>query len=154
MQLSIFTYFASILYTDSCEEQNIEIVTDKADNIRIKTCLNNHVNVTMNSNPTYSRYANFYIFLCNIINLIKCIFRLERDLYSRTDQFGVEMRERAKADIREAMVGTEVFEPKHIIVATWKNVSFAGGIPLARRTVSSSQNFLFLSSSLNILQMS
>ena len=67
MQLSIFTYFASILYTDSCEEQNIEIVTDKADNIRIKTCLNNHVNVTMNSNPTYSRYANFYIFLCNLM---------------------------------------------------------------------------------------
>ena len=61
---------------------------------------------------------------------------MERDLYSRTDQFGVEMRERAKADIRESMVGTETFEPKHIIVATWKNVSFAGGIPLARRTVS------------------
>ena len=48
----------------------------------------------------------------------------------------MEMRERAKADIRESMVGTETFEPKHIIVATWKNVSFAGGIPLARRTVS------------------
>ena len=60
-------------------------------------------------------------FLSQLINqckIVKYIFRLERDLYSRTDQFGVEMRERAKADIREAMVGTETFEPKHVIVAT------------------------------------
>lgn len=62
-------------------------------------------------------------------------FRLERDLYSRTDQFGVEIRERAKWDIRESMVGTETFEPKHIVIATWKNVSFAGGIPSASRIV-------------------
>ena len=32
--------------------------------------------------------------------------RLERDLYGRTDQFGVEIRERVKWDIREAMVST------------------------------------------------
>ena len=32
-------------------------------------------------------------------------------------------------------VGTETFVPKHVIIATWKNVSFAGGIPTARRTV-------------------
>ena len=63
-------------------------------------------------------------------------FRLERDLYSRKDQFGVEIRERAKWDIRESMVGTETFEPKHIAIATWKNVSFAGGIPSASRIVS------------------
>ena len=62
-------------------------------------------------------------------------FRLERDLYSRTDTFGVEIRERVKWDIRESMVGTDTFEPKHVIIATWKNVSFAGGIPQARRTV-------------------
>ena len=62
-------------------------------------------------------------------------FRLERDLYSRVDQMGVEMRERAKWDIRESMVGTETFEPKHIIIATWKNVSFAGGITSANRIV-------------------
>ena len=61
--------------------------------------------------------------------------RLERDLYSRTDKLGVQIRERTKWDIRESMVGTETFEPKHVIVATWKNVSFAGGIPIARRTV-------------------
>ena len=61
--------------------------------------------------------------------------RLERDLYMRKDQFGVELRERAKWDIREAMVGSETFKPKHIIIATWKNVSFAGGIPSARRIV-------------------
>ena len=47
----------------------------------------------------------------------------------------MELRERAKWDLREAMVGTETFLPKHIVIATWKNVSFAGGIPQARRIV-------------------
>ena len=63
-------------------------------------------------------------------------FRLERDLYTRKDQFGVEIRERAKWDIRESIVGAETFMPKHIVIATWKNVSFAGGIPSASRIVS------------------
>ena len=63
------------------------------------------------------------------------LYRQERDLYSRKDQFGVELRERAKWDLRQAMVGTETFMPKHIVIATWKNVSFAGGIPQARRIV-------------------
>eukprot|EP00095_Tigriopus_kingsejongensis_P008816 maker-scaffold1015_size70757-snap-gene-0.10 protein:Tk08816 transcript:maker-scaffold1015_size70757-snap-gene-0.10-mRNA-1 annotation:"hypothetical protein DAPPUDRAFT_305821" len=58
---------------------------------------------------------------------------LERDLYARKDQFGVEIRERTKWDIREGMVGAETFQPKHVIIATWKNVSFGGGIPTARR---------------------
>ena len=40
-------------------------------------------------------------------------------------------------DIRNSMVGTETFEPKHIVIATWKNVSFAGGIPSASRIVRS-----------------
>ena len=62
-------------------------------------------------------------------------YRQERDLYSRKDQFGVELRERAKWDLREAMVGTETFLPKHVVIATWKNVTFAGGIPQARRIV-------------------
>ena len=52
----------------------------------------------------------------------------------------MEIRERAKWDIREAMVGTETFDPKHIIIATWKNVSFAGGIPIAARRVSDLKN--------------
>ena len=56
-------------------------------------------------------------------------------MYSRKDQFGVELRERAKWDLREAMVGTETFLPKHVVIATWKNVSFAGGIPQARGRV-------------------
>ena len=90
--------------------------------------------------------------MCCVLLTI-CYSRLERDLYARTDQFGVEIREWLKWDIREAMVGfltpfyqhflhfhcqvgTETFEPKHAIIATWKNVSFAGGIPQARRTVS------------------
>ncbi|XP_076619313.1 sushi domain containing 2 mesh isoform X1 [Colletes latitarsis] len=55
-------------------------------------------------------------------------FRLERDLQRRTDQFGVEMRERLKWDVREAIVGSDSFEPKHAVIVTWKNMSFAGGI--------------------------
>lgn len=30
-------------------------------------------------------------------------------------------------DIREGMVGTVIFKPKHAIIVTWKNVTFAGG---------------------------
>ncbi|XP_036324062.1 protein mesh isoform X2 [Rhagoletis pomonella] len=55
-------------------------------------------------------------------------FRLERDLITRTDRFGVEVRERTMWDIREGVVGAETFIPKHVVIATWKNVSFAGGI--------------------------
>ncbi|XP_031838730.1 sushi domain containing 2 mesh isoform X2 [Nomia melanderi] len=55
-------------------------------------------------------------------------FRLERDLQTRKDQFGVEMRERLKWDIRQGIVGSESFDPKHAVIVTWKNMSFAGGI--------------------------
>jgi sushi domain-containing protein 2 len=55
-------------------------------------------------------------------------FRLERDLQTRTDQFGVEMRERLMWDIREGVIGSDTFIPKHAVIVTWKNVSFAGGI--------------------------
>ncbi|XP_050546629.1 protein mesh-like isoform X2 [Daktulosphaira vitifoliae] len=55
-------------------------------------------------------------------------FRMERDLQSRTDQFGVEMRERLMWDIREGVIGAESFVPKHSVIITWKNMSFAGGI--------------------------
>ncbi|CAL7945198.1 unnamed protein product [Xylocopa violacea] len=55
-------------------------------------------------------------------------FRVERDLQDRKDQFGVEMRERLKWDIREGVDGAEAFVPKHAIVVTWKNMSFTGGI--------------------------
>ncbi|KAG7171855.1 mesh-like [Homarus americanus] len=54
-------------------------------------------------------------------------WRLERDLPSREDQFGVEIRERVKWDIREGIVGATIFKPKHVIIVTWKNVTFAGG---------------------------
>lgn len=53
---------------------------------------------------------------------------MERDLHTRTDQFGVEMRERVKWDIREGVVGSDTFHPKHAVIVTWKNMSFAGGI--------------------------
>lgn len=55
-------------------------------------------------------------------------FRLIRDLQTRTDQFAVEVRERVKWDIREGIIGSETFEPKHVIIVTWKNMTFAGGI--------------------------
>lgn len=55
-------------------------------------------------------------------------FRLVRDLQTRTDQFAVEVRERVKWDIREGIIGSETFDPKHVILVTWKNMSFAGGI--------------------------
>ncbi|CAL4067748.1 unnamed protein product, partial [Meganyctiphanes norvegica] len=54
-------------------------------------------------------------------------WRLVRDLPSRQDQFGVEIRERLMWDIRDGMVGAEIFMPKHAIIVTWKNVTFAGG---------------------------
>lgn len=53
---------------------------------------------------------------------------MERDLQTRTDRFGVEMRERVMWDIREGVVGADTFIPKHAVIITWKNVSFAGGI--------------------------
>ncbi|XP_068155674.1 protein mesh isoform X2 [Drosophila tropicalis] len=55
-------------------------------------------------------------------------FRVERDLMGRTDRFGVEVRERTMWDIRTGVVGADTFVPKHVVIATWKNVSFAGGI--------------------------
>ncbi|XP_054014766.1 protein mesh isoform X1 [Hylaeus anthracinus] len=55
-------------------------------------------------------------------------FRLERDLQRRNDQFGVEMRERVKWDVREGIIGSDSFDPKHAAIITWKNMSFAGGI--------------------------
>lgn len=47
---------------------------------------------------------------------------------TRTDRYGVEMRERVMWDIREGVVGSDTFRPKHIALVTWKNMSFAGGI--------------------------
>lgn len=47
---------------------------------------------------------------------------------TRTDRFGVEVRERVTWDIREGVVGSDTFIPKHAIIMTWKNMSFAGGI--------------------------
>ncbi|XP_073993823.1 sushi domain containing 2 mesh isoform X2 [Rhodnius prolixus] len=55
-------------------------------------------------------------------------FRRERDLYKRQDEFAVKMRERLMWDIREGVVGADTFIPKHAVIVTWKNISFAGGI--------------------------
>lgn len=37
-----------------------------------------------------------------------------------------EIRERVKWDIRQGMVGADTFEPMHVVIVTWKNVSQAG----------------------------
>lgn len=34
-------------------------------------------------------------------------------------------------DIREGVVGADTFIPKHVVIMTWKNVSFAGGIDIS-----------------------
>merc|ERR550534_3447022 len=40
---------------------------------------------------------------------------------------GVETFERAKWDIRQGMAGAENFTPRHVLIATWKNLTFIGG---------------------------
>ena len=50
-----------------------------------------------------------------------------RDLPSKNDRLSVEIRERLKWDIRTGIVGAVIFKPKHAIIVTWKNVTFAGG---------------------------
>ncbi|XP_060531406.1 protein mesh isoform X2 [Cylas formicarius] len=54
-------------------------------------------------------------------------YRMERDLRNRQDQMGVEIRERLTWDIRQGVIGSETFRPKHAVIVTWKNVSFNGG---------------------------
>ncbi|XP_065158349.1 protein mesh isoform X2 [Atheta coriaria] len=66
-------------------------------------------------------------------------FRLERDLPSRTDELGVMTYERLKWDIRKGVIGADSFVPKHAIITTWKNVTFAGGISNALYTTNTFQ---------------
>lgn len=39
-------------------------------------------------------------------------------------------------DIREGVVGADTFIPKHVVIMTWKNMSFAGGIDISLFKVS------------------
>lgn len=34
-------------------------------------------------------------------------------------------------DIRDGVVGADTFIPKHVVIVTWKNMSFAGGIDIS-----------------------
>lgn len=43
-------------------------------------------------------------------------------------------------DIREGVVGADTFIPKHVVIITWKNMSFAGGIDIALYKVRSNIN--------------
>lgn len=61
---------------------------------------------------------------------------------TRTDRFGVEVRERVMWDIREGVVGSDTFIPKHVVIVTWKNMSFAGGIDNSLFRVSTPHTFL------------
>lgn len=79
----------------------------------------------LNQDYPYKTYKKL-IFFC----------RQERDLMTRTDRFGVEVRERTMWDIREGVVGADTFVPKHVAIITWKNMSFAGGIDTSLFTVS------------------
>lgn len=63
---------------------------------------------------------------------------------TRTDRFGVEVRERVMWDIREGVVGADTFVPKHVVFVTWKNMSFAGGIDISLYKVGLLTKFLFL----------
>ena len=63
------------------------------------------------------KYPYYPYFVCRYLltkYLLKITYarycRLERDLYSRKDQLGVEIRERTKWDIREAMVSFDYLE--------------------------------------------
>ncbi|CAH2001993.1 unnamed protein product [Acanthoscelides obtectus] len=69
-------------------------------------------------------------------------FRMERDLRTRQDRLGVELRERLKWDIREGVIGSESFNPKHAVIVTWKNVSFNGGFANALYTTNTFQTVL------------
>lgn len=81
-------------------------------------------------------YVLFFFSLLHDPCLIFVFFcSMERDLMTRTDRFGVEVRERTMWDIRDGVVGAETFVPKHVVIATWKNVSFAGGIDNSLFTV-------------------
>jgi hypothetical protein len=62
-------------------------------------------------------------------------------LPARRDQFGVELHERLLWDIREGIIGAEIFDPKHAFIVTWKNVTFNGGQqPIAQYVVSAIMN--------------
>lgn len=64
---------------------------------------------------------------------------------TRTDRFGVEVRERVMWDIREGVIGADTFIPKHVVFLTWKNMSFAGGIDNSLFRVSSKQTTFLIS---------
>lgn len=45
-------------------------------------------------------------------------------------------------DIRQGIVGSDSFIPKHAIIATWKNMSFTGGMGIALETTNTFQMIL------------
>lgn len=85
----------------------------------------------------YAAHSNFIKF--KLIFSAFNYYRQERDLMTRTDRFGVEVRERVMWDIREGVVGADTFVPKHVAIITWKNMSFAGGIDSSLFTVSAAK---------------
>lgn len=98
-----------------------------------------NLNLIVKESLNFSSSALYYIKIDGnvIFHIIFFILhRQERDLMTRTDRFGVEVRERIMWDIREGVVGADTFVPKHVVFVTWKNMSFAGGIDISLYRVS------------------
>lgn len=62
-------------------------------------------------------------------------FSVHSDLDTRRDRYSIELKERLLWDIREGIIGSETFVPKHAIIVTWKNMSFAGGLDITLKRV-------------------
>lgn len=53
---------------------------------------------------------------------------MHSNLDTRLDRYSIELRERLLWDIRDGIIGSEKFVPKHALIVTWKNMTFAGGL--------------------------
>lgn len=60
---------------------------------------------------------------------------MHENLDRHVDQYSIEMKERLMWDIREGIIGSSEFIPKHAIIVTWKNMSFAGGLDTTLKRV-------------------
>uniref|UniRef100_A0A336M8F3 CSON013620 protein n=2 Tax=Culicoides sonorensis TaxID=179676 RepID=A0A336M8F3_CULSO len=55
------------------------------------------------------------------------------------DRYSIELRERLLWDIRQGIIGSDTFHPKHVIIVTWKNMTFAGGLDTTLRRTNTFQ---------------
>ncbi|XP_063705418.1 protein mesh-like [Culicoides brevitarsis] len=69
-------------------------------------------------------------------------FSVFNDLDKSFDTKEIELRERLLADLHEGIIGATDFQPKHAIIVTWKNMSFAGGLDNTLRRTNTFQAVL------------